>query len=151
MCQEARDREGRSDAMSGLGIACHGSSGELFGLARTQGRKLVSSGKMARVQSEPRSRASCRQLKPLQLVSTQSDLLLGLGDLRHLRRESPGVSPCALPQWEAVTFSKRVGVFGTGRPLLYCAGRTGAVGLAFPLTVLSSDPAWHILRTNRTH
>lgn len=105
ICQEARDREGRSDAMSSLGIACRGSSGELFGLARTQGRKLVSSGKMARVQSEPQSRASCRQQKPLQLVSTQSDLLLGLGDLKHLRRESPGVSPCALPLWEAVTFS----------------------------------------------
>lgn len=68
-------------------------------------RKLESSGKMASAQAEPRSRDSCRQQKPLQLVSTQSDLLLDLGDLKHVRRESPGVSPGALPRWEAVTFS----------------------------------------------
>lgn len=105
MCQEARDREGRSDAMSGLGITCRGSCGELLRLARTQGRKLESSGKMASAQAEPRSRDSCRQQKPLQLVSTQSDLLLDLGDLKHVRRESPGASPGALPPWEAVTFS----------------------------------------------
>lgn len=58
---------GKADQMPCQAWVSHAgdSGGELLGLARTQGRELVSSGKMASVQSVPPSGSSCSRQKSL--------------------------------------------------------------------------------------